>query len=120
MVTSDSKKWTAVSGAITAGLAASACCVLPLIFLWIGISGAWIANLTALAEYHLWIVSCALLLLGVSYHLIFRSNDNECDEGQICSKQLSQKLVKGAFFGAAILIAIAAVFPYIVSWYYGV
>jgi len=119
-MTSDSRKWTAISGAIAGGLAASACCVLPLIFLWVGISGAWIANLTALAEYHLWIVCCALLMLGISYYLIFKNTDKECADDKMCAKPLPQKFVKIAFWGAAMLIALAAVFPYAVSLYYGV
>jgi|TARA_Y100001968_G_scaffold311288_1_gene333189 mercuric ion transport protein len=119
-VASDAKKWTAVSGAIVGGLAASACCVLPLVLLWVGISGAWIANLTALAEYHLWILSGALLMLGLSYRLIFSNSKNKCDDGKICTKPLPQRFVKNAFWIAAVLIIIAAAFPYAVSLYYGV
>lgn len=117
---SDAKKWTAVSGAIVGGLAASACCVLPLVLLWLGISGAWTANLTALAEYNLWFLSSALLMLGLSYRLIFSNSKNKCDDGKMCAKRLPQRLVKSAFWMALILIIVAAAFPYAVSLYYGV
>src|SRR3546814_5428472 len=39
--------WVAAGALIGAGLA-SACCVVPLLLVMLGISGAWIANLTAL------------------------------------------------------------------------
>lgn len=116
----ETRKWMAVSTAIFGGVAASACCVLPLVFLWVGISGAWIANLTALAEYHLWIMNGALLMLGVSYRLIFNNPKKKCEDGESCKKPLSQTLVKGAFGIAAILIGIAAVLPYAAGFYYGV
>ena len=46
-----------------------------------------ICVLTALAEYHLWILSGALLMLGLSYRLIFSNSKNKCDDGKICTKQ---------------------------------
>ena len=43
-------KGSLVAGGVAAILA-SACCVGPLVLLSVGISGAWIANLTALEPY---------------------------------------------------------------------
>ena len=40
----------AAAGGILGALAASACCILPLVLFTLGISGAWIANLTRLAQ----------------------------------------------------------------------
>lgn len=37
--------------ALVSAIAASSCCVLPLLFVSVGISGAWIGSLTALAPY---------------------------------------------------------------------
>ena len=39
------KPWAAVGGALAGAVAASACCVVPLFLLWLGISGAWIVPL---------------------------------------------------------------------------
>ena len=44
------KGWLAAGGVLGAVLA-SACCIGPLVLLTLGISGAWIANLTALEPY---------------------------------------------------------------------
>jgi hypothetical protein len=39
------------AGGVLGALAASSCCILPLVLFSLGISGAWIGNLTALAPY---------------------------------------------------------------------
>jgi len=52
--------------------------------------------------------------------LIFSNSKNKCDDGKICTKPLPQRFVKNAFWIAAVLIIIAAAFPYAVSLYYGV
>src|SRR5258708_21257504 len=41
----------AAVGGILGALAASSCCIVPLILFSLGIGGAWIGNLTALAPY---------------------------------------------------------------------
>ncbi|MBL4872564.1 MAG: hypothetical protein JKY41_04030 [Rhodobacteraceae bacterium] len=51
-VDTDEKKTRLIAaGGILGALGASACCVVPLILFSLGISGAWISNLTALAPY---------------------------------------------------------------------
>jgi mercuric ion transport protein len=45
------RKVFAPVGSITAALAASSCCVIPLVLFTLGVSGAWISHLTALAPY---------------------------------------------------------------------
>ena len=44
------KSWFATGGMVGAILA-STCCIAPLVLLTLGISGAWIGNLTALEPY---------------------------------------------------------------------
>src|SRR2546429_2129561 len=51
-------------GSITAALAASSCCVIPLVLFTLGVSGAWIANLTALAPYQPIFVALTLTFLA--------------------------------------------------------
>lgn len=46
----DRQNWVAAGGVLGA-IAASSCCVLPLVLFSVGIGGAWIGNLTALAPY---------------------------------------------------------------------
>ena len=52
------------AGGVLGALAASSCCIVPLVLFGLGVSGAWIGNLTALATYQPYI---ALITLAVAY-----------------------------------------------------
>lgn len=43
--------WLAVGGAVVAAVAASACCVLPVVLIGAGITGAWLASLKVLEPF---------------------------------------------------------------------
>ena len=119
MTESTLKSWAAVGGALAGALAASACCVAPLILFWLGISGAWIANLTALSAYHEYFIGVSVLMLCGGYYFVYVKSAGECEEGRTCAKPLPDRLVKFSFWLAVIMVSIAAIFPYLVSLYYG-
>ena len=55
-------------GGILGAIAASSCCIIPLVLFSLGIGGAWICNLTALAPYKpLFVAATAGMLGSVSY-----------------------------------------------------
>jgi mercuric ion transport protein len=55
-----------------AALLASTCCLMPLAFVLVGISGAWIARLTVLQPYSLPLEAVAALCLAVAGWRIYR------------------------------------------------
>ena len=55
-----------------AALLASSCCVLPLVFVLVGVSGAWIGYLTRLEPYSIWLDGLALAALGLAAWRIYR------------------------------------------------
>lgn len=57
-------------GGILGAIAASSCCVIPLILFSLGIGGAWIGNLTALAPYKPLFVAGTAGLLGYGFYLV--------------------------------------------------
>ncbi len=57
-------KLLSLGGALTAGLAASVCCLGPLVLLGLGISGAWVASLSALEPFRLPLLAIAWALWG--------------------------------------------------------
>lgn len=119
MATAKYKSWIAVSGGLLGAVAASACCVVPLVLLWIGVSGAWIANLTALAAYHGYFIAGSISLLATGFYFIYIRNDQKCGDGDECALPLPGKLVRLSFWLAVVMICIATVFPYVVNQYYG-
>ena len=62
----------AAAGGVLGALAASSCCLLPLALFSLGIGGAWIGNLTALAPLQPIFVAITLGLVGYGFWLAYR------------------------------------------------
>ena len=104
---STGKAGWAAAGGILGALAASSCCILPLALFTLGISGAWIANLTALAPYQPIFFAATAGCLGVGYYLVYRQSKVACGDGT-CKRPLPNRIVRGVL-GAATLLVLAAV-----------
>ena len=100
--------WLAAGGLLGA-LAASACCILPLVLFSLSVSGAWIANLTRLAPYQPYVIVTTLACLGGGYWLVYRASREACDESSGCARPLPNRLVKtGLVIGSVLVIAALA------------
>jgi mercuric ion transport protein len=95
---------TAIGG-ILGAIAASSCCIAPLVLFSLGISGAWIANLTALAPYQPYFVAATLACLGYGYWLVYRHRSAVCAEDAACSRPLPNRLVMTGLVLATVLVA---------------
>ena len=95
------------AGGLLGALAASSCCILPLVLFSLGISGAWIGNLTQLAPYQPYFIAATLALLGTGYWLVHRASKRACAEGKVCARSLPNTLVKAALVVATVLVAAA-------------
>jgi mercuric ion transport protein len=96
-----------VVGGVLGALAASSCCILPLVLFSLGIGGAWIGNLTVLAPYKPWFVAGTAGLLGYGFYLIYVKPKRECGEGAACARPLPERLVKLGLWAATVLVAAA-------------
>ena len=108
--------WVAAGALIGAGLA-SACCVVPLLLVMLGISGAWIANLTALEPFRPVFIGAALVALFFAWRRIWRPAVT-CRPGEACALPQVKSTYKALFWMVAALVAIAVGFPYIAPWFY--
>jgi mercuric ion transport protein len=100
------------AGGILGALAASSCCILPLVLFSLGISGAWIANLTALAPYKPYFAAATLGLLGYGYYLVYVRPKQACADGS-CARPLPNRLVKFSLWLATVLVVAALAFDYV-------
>ncbi|MDA1100125.1 MAG: mercuric transporter MerT family protein [Proteobacteria bacterium] len=105
------KSWIAAGG-ILGAIAASSCCILPLVLFSLGIGGAWIGNLTALAPYQPIFVVITLGFLGYGYWLVYRKPKADCAEGAACARPLPSRIVKLSLWLATALVAAAIAFPH--------
>ena len=108
-----------IVGGFAAAIGASSCCVLPLVLFALGISGAWIGTVTALAPYHLYFVAAAVVFLGLGFFRVYRRPRVACAEGETCARPRSSRLAKIALWTATLLVAIAVVFPYVAPLFLG-
>ena len=100
------------AGGILGALAASSCCILPLVLFSLGISGAWISNFTALAPYKPYFAAGTLALLGYGYYLVYVKPKQVCADGS-CARPLPNRLVKVSLWIATVLVVVALAFDYI-------
>src|SRR5881392_2364400 len=82
------------AGGLLGALAASSCCILPLILFSLGVSGAWIGNFTQLAPYQPYFIAATICFLGYGYWLVYRSSKLACADGEVCARPLPNRLVK--------------------------
>src|SRR6266702_395595 len=82
------------AGGLLGALAASSCCVLPLVLFSLGVSGAWIGNFTQLAPYQPYFIAATMGFLGYGYWLVYRSSKLACADGEACARPLPNGLVK--------------------------
>lgn len=78
----------------------------------LGISGAWIGNLTALAPYQPFFVAGALAFLGFGFVRVYR-RPIACMAGNSCARPASSRVAKLGLWTAAALVAVAVAFPYL-------
>lgn len=109
--------WIAAVALIGAGLA-SACCVVPLVLVTLGISGAWIANLTAFEPYKPYVATVTLVLLGYGFwHVYFKPNP-PCEEGSYCAKPQSARLTKTLLWIGLAIVIVALTLDWWAPWFY--
>ncbi len=96
------------AGGVVGAIVAASCCVLPLIFVTLGISGAWISSLTALEPYKPYFLAATAILLGAGFwHVYFRPK-KACEEGSYCARPKSSHITQAALWLATVLALLAA------------
>ena len=108
-------------GALAAGglaaLLASTCCLGPLVLVSLGVSGAWIGNLTALEPYRPLFLGAALIALFFAYRRIFRPAQ-DCKPGEVCALPQVRRAYRIVFWIVVALVVVALAFPYMLPLFY--
>jgi mercuric ion transport protein len=108
-------------GALAAGglaaILASACCLGPLVLVTLGVSGAWIGNLTALEPYRPLFIGAALVAMFFAWRRIYRPVQ-ECKPGEVCAIPQVRTTYKAVFWIVGALVLVALAFPYVIPLFY--
>lgn len=100
-----------------AAVLASTCCLGPLLLVGLGVSGAWIGNLTALEPYRPWFIGTALLALAFAWRRIFR-RPQACAPDEVCALPPVRSAYKLIFWVVVVLVLVALLFPYVLPLFY--
>jgi mercuric ion transport protein len=99
------------AGGVLAALGAASCCVMPFVLFMLGISGAWIGNLTALEPYQPLFVAIAAACLGYGFYLVYRKPKIACAEDSYCARPSSSRTAKIGLWVATVVVLVAVGFP---------
>ncbi len=95
------------AGGMIGAILASTCCVLPLLFVSLGISGAWIGNLTALEPYKPYFAAVALIFIGLGLRQVYLKERLACVDGSYCAKPASTIITKAALWFSIVVVLLA-------------
>ncbi len=108
-------------GSVFGAIAASSCCLVPLALFGLGVGGAWIGNLAALAPYQPIFIVATAACLGAGYWMVYyRRPMVACGGEAACGRPLSRRLVVIALWSSTALLIAAAAFPYVGPYLLGV
>ena len=111
------RKRLVATGSLIGAILASSCCVAPLLLLTLGVSGAWIGNLTALAPYQGYFIVATLAFLGAGFWTVYWKPKKACDDGSYCASPTSDRVVKIALWIATALVALALGINFILPFF---
>ncbi len=109
-----SSRWGLVA-AVGGAIAASICCVGPLLLLVVGAGGAWAGSLAVFAKYRPLFIGIAAVSLGLSFYRVYRKpaalacgSNGECGDGK------NRKIQRIVLWIVTIFVAGVIAVPYLV------
>lgn len=114
----DGRKGLVAAGGVIGAILASSCCIAPLLLLSLGVSGAWMGNLTALAPYQGYFIVITLGFLAAGFWYVYWKPKKACEKDSYCATPSSDRVVKIALWVATALIGLALgvnfILPYLI------
>lgn len=106
-----------IAAGVLAAIGASVCCVAPLVLLALGISGAWISNLTALEPYRPVFIGLTLVFLGLAYRRLYLVPQT-CTPGADCADPRVLRRQRFLFWIVTVLLLGLVAVPWLVPLFY--
>lgn len=100
----DQKRGWFATGGVVGAILASICCIGPLVLLSLGVSGAWIGNLTAFEPYKPLFAAIALVFIALGFRQVYFRPRTVCEPGSYCARPQSAIITKFALWSATMLV----------------
>jgi len=102
-------KTAALAGSVVASVLASVCCIVPLAFAMLGLTGAAFAvRLEPLRPY---LLLLTYSLLGGAFYLTYRPGKVECGPGEACELPTAARAGRAALWITAVIVVVTTAFP---------
>lgn len=96
------------AGGVLGAVLASACCVVPLVLVTLGVSGAWIGSLAMFEPYNPYVAAVTLGLIGVGFWQVYvRRPRAVCDADGYCARPESTVISQVVLWLATALVTLA-------------
>ncbi len=92
-----------ITAGVLAAIGASICCVGPLALLGLGVSGAWIGNLTALEPYRPVLIGVTVLFLALAFRKLYLVPPT-CAPGTPCADRAVVRRQRAIFWMVSVLV----------------
>lgn len=102
---------------VLAAIAGSLCCVAPLVLLSLGISGAWISQLTALEPYRPIFIGAMLVFIGLAFRQLYIV-PARCAPKEACANPRLQRRQRQIFWVVVVGLAGLIAFPWYASLFF--
>ena len=106
------------AGSLIAAVLASSCCIGPLLLVTLGVSGAWIGNLSALEAYKPFFVLITIVFLTIGFWQVYIRPKRVCLDGEVCAHPFSDRLIKSVLWIATVLVLLAITIDYWAPLFY--
>ena len=103
--------WLTIGGLVGA-VAASSCCILPLLFFSLGLGGAWLGKLSVLAPYQPYFLGVTLILLALGHYQVWFRAPKVC-ASEDCAERQPRWLLKSILIVATALTLLALAVPWL-------
>ena len=96
------------AGGVAGAILASSCCILPLILVLTGVSGAWIGSLTVLEPYKPYFILVTLGFIGFGFWHVHFKPKPPCDPDSACARPESTIITQVALWVGLAIVLLAA------------
>lgn len=113
-------KWATAGSIIGAfGIGITSCCIVPLLLLSLGVSGAWMGSFAALTPFKPLFIIVTAALLAYGHYLVYFAPKKLC-EADVCPPPGTKRSMKLVLWGATVLalagVGIGYAEPYLLPY----
>jgi mercuric ion transport protein len=101
---------TSITAGFASAVGASACCVLPLTLVSVGLGGAWVSQLRAMERFAPVFIGLALIAFGYAFYRLYLK-PAPCAPATECAIPAARRRQRVAFWGTLITAKLLIVFP---------